>query len=141
MPIIITNEPSGKEARHIFLGKPQVKRPVYGPKMTKPHEVLCLMNKPKQSFLVYMRPKTSWLRTIMNSSINGNSQGYLLNISSVQISNWKHGITFGCTGRYILQWNHLAGLGFSILANEGGALIQNASILIEVRYKVWYEAF
>ena len=85
MPIIITNEPSGKEARHIFLDIPPVKRPVYGPNMTKPHEVLWLMIKPKQSFLVYMRPKTSWLGPIMNSPINGNNQGYMLNISNVKI--------------------------------------------------------
>jgi hypothetical protein len=56
-------------------------------------------------------------------------------------SDWKLNIEFEYTARDTPQQNHLAELGFAIIANRGRALMHKANIPELVRYKVWREAF
>ena len=52
-------------------------------------------------------------------------------------SDWKFGIEFEYTARDTPQQNHLAELGFAILANRGRAVLHRANIPTEVCYKLW----
>jgi hypothetical protein len=61
--------------------------------------------------------------------------------SRAQSKDWKLGIEFEFTGRDTPQRNHLAELGFALLANRGRALMHRANVPINIRYKVWKEAF
>ena len=54
---------------------------------------------------------------------------------------WKLNIEFEFTARNTPQQNHLAELGFAILANRGRALMHYANIPTAMRYKLFREAF
>jgi hypothetical protein len=54
---------------------------------------------------------------------------------------WKLGIEFEYTARDTPQQNHLAELGFTILANRGQALMVRANVPMECRYLLFREAF
>jgi hypothetical protein len=54
---------------------------------------------------------------------------------------WKLNITFEFTARDTPQQNHLAELGFEVLANRGRAVMHAANVPLLVRCKVWREAF
>jgi hypothetical protein len=56
-------------------------------------------------------------------------------------ADWKFKIKFEYTAAMTPQQNHLAELGFAILANCGRALMAKANLPMKVRYKVWKEAF
>ena len=56
-------------------------------------------------------------------------------------ADWKLNITFEFTARDTPQQNHLAELGFAVLANRGRALMYRANVPLVIRYKVWREAF
>lgn len=53
----------------------------------------------------------------------------------------KLNLTFEITARDTPQQNHLVELGFATLANRGQAMMNQANILLIVRYKVFKEAF
>ena len=54
---------------------------------------------------------------------------------------WKLDIEFEFTGRDTPQRNHLAELGFAILANRGRAILGRANVPTKVRHLLWREAF
>jgi hypothetical protein len=54
---------------------------------------------------------------------------------------WKFQITCEYTAAMTPQQNHLAELGFAILANRGRALMARAYVPMKIRYKIWKEAF
>jgi hypothetical protein len=54
---------------------------------------------------------------------------------------WQLGITFEYTARDTPQQNSLAEVGFATLTNRGRAMMHKANIPMEVRPKVWTEAF
>jgi hypothetical protein len=54
---------------------------------------------------------------------------------------WKLDIEFEFTGRDTPQRNHLAELGFAILANRGRAILGRANIPFAIRHLLWREAF
>jgi hypothetical protein len=56
-------------------------------------------------------------------------------------ADWKFNIKFEYTAAMTPQQNHLAELGFVLIANRGRALMVRANIPMKVRYKVWREAF
>ena len=56
-------------------------------------------------------------------------------------SDWKLGIDFEYMARDTPQQNHLAELGFTVIANRGHAMMNQANVLKETRYKVWREAY
>ena len=61
--------------------------------------------------------------------------------SRCQSESWKLNLVFEFTGRDTPQRNHLAELGFAIIANRGRALMAHANVPKEIRYRVWREAF
>ena len=56
-------------------------------------------------------------------------------------SDWKMGITFEYTARDTPQQNSLAELAFAIIANRGRAMMHEANLPKEKRFKLWHEAF
>ena len=48
---------------------------------------------------------------------------------------------FEFTGRNTHQRNHLAEIGFHVLANHGRAIMEDAGIPRNLRYLLWQEAF
>ena len=54
---------------------------------------------------------------------------------------WKLNIEFEFTGRDTPQRNHLAELGFAVLANRGRAIMVRAHVPKDIRYLLWREAF
>ena len=54
---------------------------------------------------------------------------------------WKLDIEFEFTGRDTPQRNHLAELGFAILANRGRAILGRANVPYALRHLLWREAF
>ena len=56
-------------------------------------------------------------------------------------TDWKFGTEFEFTGRATPQRNHLAELGFAILANRGRAILKAANVPMELRKILWREAF
>ena len=54
---------------------------------------------------------------------------------------WKLDIEFEFTGRDTPQRNHLAELGFAILANRGRAILGRANVPRAIRHLLWREAF
>ena len=85
VPKVSMNEPDGKESRNILLDILLVKIPVYRHNVTKTHRSILFDKGLQKRFLVSMIPKTVWLITLTNSSINGNITDYLLNIYGVKL--------------------------------------------------------
>jgi hypothetical protein len=56
-------------------------------------------------------------------------------------SDWKMDIKFKFTARDTPQQNHLAELGFTVLAIRGRALMTRANVPEVIRYKLFKEAF
>jgi hypothetical protein len=56
-------------------------------------------------------------------------------------ADWKFRIQPEYTASYTPQQNHLAELGFAILSNRGRAMMAQANVPLEVRYKIWRHAF
>jgi len=54
---------------------------------------------------------------------------------------WKLDIDFEYTARNTPQQNHLAELGFAVIANRGRAMMHRANIPLRQRYKLYPEAF
>ena len=50
---------------------------------------------------------------------------------------WKLAIDFEFTARDTPQQNHLAELGFAVLANRGRAIMHRANIPLNLRYKLY----
>ena len=60
--------------------------------------------------------------------------------SRCESADWKFRIQPEYTASYTPQQNHLAELGFAILANRGRALMARANVPLSVRYKIWRHA-
>jgi hypothetical protein len=58
--------------------------------------------------------------------------------SRCESADWKFWIQPEYTARYTPQQNHLAELGFAILANRGRALMARANVPLSVPNKIWY---
>ena len=56
-------------------------------------------------------------------------------------SDWKINVKFEFTGRATPQCNHLAELGFAVIANHGHAMMHRANVPLADRYKLFKEAF
>ena len=56
-------------------------------------------------------------------------------------ANWKLGIDFEFTARVTPQQNHLAEIGFAVIANKGHALFASVNVPLKLRYKLVNEAF
>ena len=56
-------------------------------------------------------------------------------------SDWKLNIKFEFTARDTPQFNHLAELGFAVLANKGRSLMYAAHVPQDIQYRLWREAF
>ena len=54
---------------------------------------------------------------------------------------WQLGIEFEFTARDTPQQNHLAELGFAVLANRGRALMTRANVPVHYQFKLFREAF
>ena len=54
---------------------------------------------------------------------------------------WQLGVKFEFTARDTPQQNHLAELGFAVLANRGRALMTRANIPMHYQFKLFKEAF
>jgi hypothetical protein len=67
-------------------------------------------------------------------------ENYLLQ-QHCKSKDWKFQITCEYTAVMTPQQNHLADLGFTILANRGRALMARAYVPMKIRYKIWKEAF
>eukprot|EP00957_Ditylum_brightwellii_P206009 15346424-Ditylum_brightwellii.AAC.1 len=58
-----------------------------------------------------------------------------------QSSDWQFAITFEYTTQDTPQQNHLAELGFAVLAARGRTLMHQANVLKAMRYQVFPKAF
>ena len=56
-------------------------------------------------------------------------------------ANWKLNLSYEVTARNTPQKNHLAEIGFTVLGNQGCALMSHANVPVKIRYMVFREAF
>jgi hypothetical protein len=68
-------------------------------------------------------------------------KNYKLHQACSNSEDWKLNINYEITARDTSQQNHLAELGFAVLANHGRTLMIRANCTKEVQYQVWGEAF
>ena len=72
--------------------------------------------------------------------LDNSGENQLLKIRA-DSSDWKLNVQFEFTGRATPQRNHLAELGFAVIANRGRAMMHRANVPLTDRYKLFKEAF
>ena len=77
--------------------------------------------------MTYVRHNNAWENKVLRKIAND--------------SQWKLGIAVKCTGKGTPQRNQLAKLGFAYIASKARAMIVEANLLEEIKYKLCKECF
>ena len=125
-----------------------------GTKMTKPWWRIMVDERTQLKFSAFFGTKTGFVESTCETFQKWKEQGHM--VSYVRCDNgtenkalenwmngvsWKLNVTMEYTGRDTPQRNHLAELGFAVLANRGRAVLAKANIPKDIRYLLWREAF
>ena len=148
------HQPAKNSNERIFLEIATLKSMPNGPTVTKPNWRIMVDERTQLKFSNFLDTKNGMIEPTCEQFQKWSQHG--IPVKYVRCDNagenmklktrcasadWKLGIEFEFTGRATPQRNHLAELAFSIIANRGRAMMHRANVSIEIRYKVWKEAF
>jgi hypothetical protein len=146
--------PASKGENRIFLDIATVKQPKDGSKVYKPNWRIMVDERTGMKFLDFFETKSGMIEPTCAQWNRWKDAG--LAVKYVRLDNagenkklkersysadWKLNIDYEFTARDTPQQNHRAELGFAVLANRGRALMYHANLPMEIRYKLFKEAF
>jgi hypothetical protein len=138
----------------VYLDIATVKTPMEGPKVTKPHWRIIVDERSQLKFSDFYESKSGMVEPTCQQFQKWKDKGKA--VKFVRLDNagenkalqkrcesesWKLNIDFEYTARDTPQQNHLAELGFSIIASRGRAMMHRANLPLDKRYKLYREAF
>jgi hypothetical protein len=148
------HEPATGDERRVFLDIATVKQPKNGPKVHKANWRIMVDERTQLKFSSFYEKKSDmveptcvqlnkWQQAGLKVTyIRLDNAGENLKLQEVSDSKeWKLGIKYEYTARDTPQQNHLAELGFAVLANRGRALMIRANVPMTDRYLLFKEAF
>jgi hypothetical protein len=148
------HKPATKGENRIFLDIATVKRTKENPSVTKPNWRIMVDERTGMKFSDFFETKNGMVEPTCVQWNKWKNAG--LGVKYVRLDNagenkklkersessdWKLDIEFEFTARDTPQQNHLAELGFAVLANRGRALMHRANVPEKERYKLFKEAF
>jgi hypothetical protein len=148
------HEKATKGENRIFLDIATVKKAKDGPPVTKPNWRIMVDERTGMKFSDFYAAKIGMVEPtceqwhcwktvglgIKYVRLDNSGENKALKMRS-ESSDWKLDIEFKFTARDMPQQNHLAELGFAVLANRGRALMTRANVPEVIRYKLFKEAF
>ena len=148
------HEPSKVANERIYMDISTIKAPEDGPKVTKPNWHIMVDEKTQLKFSHFYETKNGMIEPTCAQLNKWREAGKPVSFvrldnagenkklkTRTESSDWKLGINFEFTARDTPQQNHLAELGFAIIANRGRALLYRANVPYAERYKLFREAF
>jgi hypothetical protein len=148
-------QPSTKDESRIYLDIGTIKKTQNGPKVYKGNWRIMVDKRTQLTFSDFFDTKNGMVeetceqlhRRLKQSGrgakiirLDNAGENKLLQQRS-QSADWKLNITYEFTARDTPQQNHLAELGFTHRANYGRALMAQANVPLNIRYKVFTKAF
>lgn len=154
IPKVSDAEKGTKEERRIYLDISTIKAKKNGPKVTKPNWRIMVDEHSTMKFSDFYSTKDGMVEptcaTLNKWKQDGHGAKFIrlddagenkLLQKRADGKDWKLNVKFEFTGRNTPQRNHLAELGFASLANKGRAMMVDANVPLETRYKLFREAF
>ena len=156
VPKITEYETGEKDGERVYLDISTIKKRKKGPKVARPNWRIMVIGRQLQLKLSgFFRTKNGMIELTCEQLYKWRQDGK--KISAIRLDNagenvklqkrcasadWKLGdIDFEYTARDTPQQNHLAELGFAVLANRGRAMMAKANIPLKIRYKVFPDCF
>jgi hypothetical protein len=149
-----THKKATSKERRVFLDIATVKQPKNGPNVSKTNWRIMVDERTQLKFSDFYEKKNGMIEpTCVRLNrwkqhglgvkyIRLDNAGENLKLQEVSDSKeWQLGITYEFTARDTPQQNHLAELGFTVLANRGRALMIRANVPARERYLLFTEAF
>jgi hypothetical protein len=154
VPKVSSHEVATAGEARVFLDIATVKGPEKGPNVTIPNWRIIVDERTQLKFSDFFETKRGmaeptcelfhrWKnagREVQFLRMNNAGENLLLQ-QRCESADWKFNIKCEFTAAMTPQQNHLAELGFAILANRGRALMARANVPMVIRYKIWREAF
>ena len=137
----------------VFMDIATVKTPEGQPQVTKPNWHIIVDEATNMKFSHFYQTKSGMVEPTCELFHKWRQQGF--EVAKVRMDNagenrkfqersgsadWKLNLQFEYTARETPQQNHLAELGFAVLANKARTLMTAAFVPLEKRFKLWREA-
>jgi hypothetical protein len=146
--------PARAGENRIFLDIATIKKVKGGPTVTKPNWRIMVDERTGMKFSDFFETKNAMIeptcvqlnkwktagREVKFIRLDNAGENKALQ-TRTESSAWKFPIAYEFTARDTPQQNHLAELGFAVLANRGRALMIRANVPKVTRYKLFKEAF
>ena len=154
VPKVSDHEPTTDTNGRVHLDLATIKTPKGGSKITKPNWRIIVDEKTQLKFSDFFETKNGMVEPTCELFQKWKAAGIPVRILRMDnagenklleqrcnSADWKFDIKFEYTARDTPQQNHLAEIGFAVLANRGRALMADANAPLKERYLIFGEAF
>jgi hypothetical protein len=154
VPKVSAHQVTTADKPRVFLDITTVKSPPDGPRVTKPNWRIIVDERIQIKFSDFYETKNGMVEPtcqLFQRWKDAGKEVRFLRMDNAgenkslqqrcESADWKFNITCEYTAAMTPQQNHLAEIGFTVIANRGRALMARANIPTKVRYQVWKEAF